>query len=79
MWDLCTSTWDGNPYGVQVGREFMEPLFQPFIAPNGGLGSSGFFKYGMYCTNCGHLEQIFGPVIQRWIERSGEEGAKDGA
>lgn len=68
IWSLCSSVWEGNPYGKQDGREFMEPIFHAFKTAHSDGAPVGMTTYAMFCTKCGHLEQIFAPVIHDWLQ-----------
>lgn len=76
VWSLCSSVWEGNPYGEQMGSEFMEPVFHTFKTLHPDGNPVGFSTYAMFCTNCGHLEHIMVPVVQEWVSKR-NEGAED--
>lgn len=54
----------------------MQKMLHKFTTPSSDGTQRGLAAFGMYCTHCGHVEQVLAKVATEWVAKS-SDGAVD--
>lgn len=66
-WGLCATIDSEDEASTDTAVAYMQTMFHRFTIASADGVQRGLPTFGMYCTHCGHLEQVVAKVATEWL------------